>query len=312
MSAFLSLRSLFACLRRRNFPRSVKSGITPILASLSCFLLLSGALRAESSRTTRLDSTQGYSTESAKQMAVAALPLEKLDAQGRMKVRSVLMNLTLFRRMPVRIIDCDPDLYMFLLKHPDVMVNIWNELRISQLQLKELGPNRYRMIEPSGTTADLELIYQSHDVQLLYAEGVYQGTFTRTVRGRALFLLKSGYIRDTDDRYYISSRLDLFLSVEPGAVEWVTKTLQPIIGKIADNNFSQTVAFVGSLSRTTELNSRGVQRLASRLGNVSPRVRDEFFLLTGKIALKPPAVALRRTFEDLEVARKKEKQSTWQ
>jgi hypothetical protein len=275
--------------------------------ALLCLLMIPGSLKADSSRATRLDPTQGYSSDSAKQMAIGALPLGKLDAQGRMKVHSVVTNITLFRRMPVRVIDCDPELYLFLVRHPDVLVNVWNVLRISQLQLKESAPNHFRMQESSGTTANLEIIYQSHDTQLLYAEGVYEGTVARSVKGRALFLLKTGYIRDVDDRYYISNRLDLFLSVEPGAVEWVTRTLQPVIGKIADNNFYQTVAFVGSLSRTVELNNRGVQRLASQLYGVSPQVRGEFSMLTDTVARKPTAVTLRRMMEEVEIARQKTK-----
>ena len=68
------------------------------------------------------------------------MPLDKLDAQGRAKVHAVLANITIFRRMPVRVVDCDPDLYLFLVRHPDVVINIWNTLKISQLQLKQTGP----------------------------------------------------------------------------------------------------------------------------------------------------------------------------
>ena len=34
------------------------------------------------------------------------------------KVDAVLANVALFRRMPVRVIPCDPDLYLFLVRHP--------------------------------------------------------------------------------------------------------------------------------------------------------------------------------------------------
>ena len=50
-------------------------------------------------------------------------------------------------------------------------------------------------------------------------------------------VLKTGYVRETDGRYYVTSRLDTFLSVERGGVELLTKTLHPLVGNIADNNF---------------------------------------------------------------------------
>jgi hypothetical protein len=58
------------------------------------------------------------------------------------------------------------------------------------------------------------------------------------------------------------------------------------LGKIADLNFLQTVAFVGSLSKTAEVNTPGVRRLASRLTAIEPDVRDQFALLAERVAQK--------------------------
>ena len=265
-----------------------------------CFGVLSIAsvLRADAAS----DPAQAHTSEAVKQSVIQSLPLDKLDAQGRAKVHNVVSNVTMFRRLPVQVVDCDPDLYLFVVRHPDVIVNTWRTLKISQLQLKETGTDKFQMKEVSGTTADLELLYKGHDTHILYAEGNYEGAILKQkVRGQALFVLKTGYVRETDNRYYITSRLDVLLSVDPGAVELVTKTIQPIIGKIADNNFSQTVAFVSSLSRTTELNSMGVQRMALQLPDVRPEVRNQFASLADTIAQKPTAVSLRRLAEIKEI-----------
>jgi hypothetical protein len=306
MFAFSTFRTILMGLGKGNFFGDKRRKLAGILAAVFC-VVLSGPLAADSPSSRREESPQVRRGESIRQLAIGAIPLDKLDGPDRMKVRSVLENTTLFHRMPVRVIDCDPDLYLFITRHPDVAVNIWNVLKISQLQLRETAPKQYWMKETTGTTVNLELLYQSHDTQLLYAEGDYRGSVALSVKGRALFLLKTNYLRDTDNRYYISSRMDMFLSVEPGAVQWVTKTLQPILGSIADNNFHQTVAFVGSLSRTIEVNSRGVQRLGTQLNGVSPQIRNEFIKLTDDIARKPTAVALRQVEEDVETARQQQK-----
>ena len=260
------------------------------------------AMRGDLHAETVSDPSQAHTSEAVKQSVIQSLPLDKLDAEGRAKVRSVVSNVTMFRRLPVQVVDCDPDLYLFVVRHPDVIVNTWRALKVSQLQLKETGPDKFRMKEVSGTTADLELLYKSHDTHILYAEGTYEGAILKQqVKGRAIFVLKTGYIRETDNRYYITSRLDTLLSVDPGAVELVTKTFQPIIGKIADNNFNQTVSFVSSLSQTIELNSMGVQRMALQLPEVRPEVRNQFASLADTIAQKPTAVAFRRLTEMKEI-----------
>jgi hypothetical protein len=84
--------------------------------------------------------------------------------------------------------------------------------------------------------------------------------------------------------------LDSFVTIEPITVELLTKTIQPIVGKTADNNFVQTVNFVGSLSRTIEVNSLSVQRLAGRLEHVPPDVRSQFAGLAAHLAQKTAAV----------------------
>jgi hypothetical protein len=277
-----------------------------IVALAICFCSF-GAIQAqtETSKTIRPDFFQGHSGESVRQSAIQSLPMDKLDAQDRAKVHAVLANVTIFRRLPVRVVDCDPDLYLFLVRHPDVVINIWNTLKISQLQLKQTGPKEFRLKEDSGVTADLEYLYRGHDTHLIYAEGVYEGaTFSRQVKGAGLFCLKSGYIRETDGRYYITSRLDAFISIEPSAVELVAKTLHPLLGATADNNFTQTIAFVGSLSRNAEQNSRSIQRLAAKLNNVQPDVREQFAQLAENISEKPSSLLLRQISEIKTVARK--------
>src|SRR5436190_23442273 len=61
----------------------------------------------------------------AKREAIAAIPFDKLEANMRRKVSAVVTNPSIYRRLPVQVTDCDPDLYLFLVRHPEVVVNIW-------------------------------------------------------------------------------------------------------------------------------------------------------------------------------------------
>lgn len=225
----------------------------------------------------RLQNLTGTNSQTVRNEAIAAIPIDKLDAKSQAKVREVLANLTVFRRLPIRVIECDPELYLFAVRHPDVIVGMWETLKLSQLQLRRTGPNNFRVVESDGTTITFEYLYQTYDTHIVYAEGVYTGALAnRTVRGSCVCVLKTGYVRETNGRYYITSRLDAFLSVEPGAIEIVAKTLQPIGGRIADSNFVQTLAFVAGLSETAETNPEGLHRLSRRLANIAPEIREQF------------------------------------
>jgi hypothetical protein len=244
----------------------------------------------------RKDPHQPTSSPAARDDAIQSIPFEKFDAASRAKVSSVLNNVTVFRRLPVRVVGCDPDFYLFMVRHPDVMVNLWEVLGLAQLKLRQTGPDTFEVAETEGTKANMQYLYRSHDTHVVYGEWSYTGSLLpRTIHGKCLAILRSGYVRETDGRYYITSRLDAFLSVEPGAVELLTKTLQPLVVKNVDANFVQTVAFVGSLSRTAEVNGRGLQRLTAKLTQVRPEVRQEMSDMVSAVAQKAAAANPRQS-----------------
>jgi hypothetical protein len=138
-----------------------------------------------------------------------------------------------------------------------------------------------------GTQGSIEYLYSSHDLHLIYSEGSYDGPlFVRPVRGRGLLVLKTGYVRETDGRYYVTCRLDAFMNVQQIGAELLTKTFQPLVGKVADMNFTQTAGFLGSVSRTAERNHVGLQRLAGKLSKVQPEVRQRLARLAKQVAEK--------------------------
>jgi hypothetical protein len=291
----------------RTTPQRRQTGRVARLAvvALACGLSLGSSrlLWAGGPLKVRANPRRATTSPAARQSAVQSIPVEKLDAEARAKVASVLSNFSVFRRMPIRVVDCDPHLYLFLLRHPDVVVNIWEVLDVSRLKLRQIGPDTYRIAESANTLATVEFLYRSHDTHVVYAEGTYDGPlFARSIKGSCLMVLKTGYVRETDGRYYITSRLDAFVRVEPGGAELLTKTIHRLVGKVADTNFTQTVAFLGILSRTAEVNCRGVQRLAAKLTRVEPEVRLRLAELAADIARKSRSYSLRETSDPLQVA----------
>ena len=256
------------------------------------------------------DPLKATSSREAREEAIRSIPLDKISGDAQATVKAVLSNVSIYRRMPVRMIQCDPEMYLFLVHHPDVIVNVWQVLGITQIALTQLETDCYRLTDSAGTEGTVRLLYQSPDTHLVYTEGKYEGPFsTRPTQGRVVLLMKTGYVRQPDGQCLITVRLDTFMQVEPGGVELLTKAFQPIMGKIADINFMQTIEFVGSLSRTAEVNCRGVQRLASKLSSVEPDVRDQFADVAQRIAEKAAATAGASPEEPL-VARSAEETST--
>lgn len=277
------------------------------VAAVALLLVVHPLLQAAEAEGLGASLCRATTSAAARQSALQSIPFEKLDAGAKTKVHSVLSDVAVFRRLPIRVVDCDPELYLFLIQHPDVVVNIWEVLKLSNLKLRQTGPTTYQVAEAVGTLANVEYLYRSRDMHVVYAEGTYNGPwFAKPVRGRALILVKSGYVRETDGRHYIVTRLDAFLRIDHGGAELLTKTFHPLVGRTADMNFIQSVAFLGSLSRTAEVNTQGVQRLASRLSHVRPEHRARLAELAADIAQKANSATLGSTSQPIHVASNEE------
>src|SRR5262245_19827523 len=70
-------------------------------------------------------------SRAARDDAARLIPFDKLDPAVAAKVKSVVANPTIFRRMPTQVFDCDPKMYVFLLRNPEVIVNIWQLMGIT-------------------------------------------------------------------------------------------------------------------------------------------------------------------------------------
>ncbi|HEX3726636.1 MAG TPA: hypothetical protein VHV08_10355 [Pirellulales bacterium] len=230
---------------------------------------------------------QGSSGRAAREEAVQSIPMDKIAPGDKEKILATISGTSIFRRLPIQVTACDPDLYLFLVRHPEVIVNIWEVMKISNVALARTGENSFRAADGAGTLCTVKYCYSNHDTQVIFAEGSYDGPlFSRPVRAKCLLVLKSGYMRETNGRYYVTSRLDTFIQIEHAGVELLAKTLQPLVNRSADYNFIETAAFVGTVSRAAEVNAAGVSRLAQKLTNLEPNTRDRFAQIALEVGRK--------------------------
>lgn len=229
--------------------------------------------------------SKGTSSRQARVDAIASLPLDRLTDEDRERVRSVVSNVSIYRRLPTRVIRCDPELYQFTLENPEIMVNIWQLLGLEDVTLQRTGDRTYHVEDGAGTLGKVDFLYRNHDTQVVLGQGEYDGPmFIKPVQGECVILMKSGYVRETDGHYYITARLDVFVRLDRGSTaDILAKTFRPLVGMVADHNFTQTMAFIQSLSDAAEKNPRGMLRLAEKL-SVPESTREEFIAMTGRVA----------------------------
>src|SRR6478736_785137 len=231
--------------------------------------------------------SKASTARSARDEAARSISLARLAPEARERVTAVLNDTSLYRRLPIETVDCEPDLFAFIANNPDVMVNIWQLMGVTNVSLDRLDADHFRCSDGDGTTAKVEVVYRSRDMQVIYAEGFYDGPlFPKTVRGQCVMVLKYAGARAANGRFEETVRLDTFLHVDNIGLEIIAKLFQGVVGRTIDHNFGETVAFMGSMSHTAETNPRGIARVAARLNHVDQARREQFVAVASHVADK--------------------------
>src|SRR5690606_27306231 len=70
-------------------------------------------------------------SRAARAEAIRSIPLDRLAPPAKDKVARVIHDASLFRRLPVQVVECEPELFHFLAGNPEVIVSIWQEMGLT-------------------------------------------------------------------------------------------------------------------------------------------------------------------------------------
>lgn len=261
------------CLRTRS--AFALFGCRLVIDSLRVVILTGLVVASVPSALADEKSLEATTSAEARREALQAIPLKLVDAEYRDEVVGVLEDTSLFRRLPTQIVDCDPAMFTFMAKNPEVLVEIWRELKITRVTLQRIGQKSFRMTDGAGTTGTLTIVEQTCQKNaqnrfLMYAEGAYEGKpFAKPIRAECVLLLRSGSMVENDGRTYVAARLDSFIHIDRASLEIFAKVVHPLVGKTADRNFADTITFLGGFSQAAELQPLKIKHLAESLPNVT-------------------------------------------
>ena len=230
----------------------------------------------------------GTSSTAFRQEAASAIPYRALRPDVAQQIQAVVSDTSIYRRLPVRSMDCDPKLFTFLVRNPDVVVGIWERMGMTQLTMGRIGTYAFESTDGLGTTSRFQLVYGTPNVHVYYGTGYYEGSLLRNrIHGRCVLLLRSKMGKSNEGRDVIFNSLDVFVAIDNGAVDLAAKTLYPLFIRAADSNFVTTSSFVSELSHAAQRNEEGMTDLASQLTRVDTGVRSEFMLVVHEVASRP-------------------------
>ncbi len=233
--------------------------------------------RSRNMHTPPANTPSGSADQRYRNEALRSIPFRQLNANVQAKLKPVLNSPTLYRRMPSQTIECDPDMFVFLVRHPEVTVNIWEKMKITEATVTRTGAYTAKASDGVGTITNVELIYGTPNMHIVFADGVYEGPmFRRKMTGKCVLILRSTYGRDKNNAPTVTSSLDVFMRLDNVGAGLLAKTMFPMLARTADFNFIQTAGFVSKIHKSAEANGPGMERLAASLDKVLPPIRANF------------------------------------
>ena len=229
----------------------------------------------------------GSTSRQARDEAIRAFPLAGLSPEDRAKVTAVLDDVTLYRKLPTQIIECDAALYRYLIEHPEVVISMWRVMGITDIKLDKIDTTSYQADDNAGTKGVLRFLLRSPEVHVLYGDGKYDGALLpRAVRGQTVFLLRNTATTDKFGRTTIQCRLDSFIRMENVTVELLARTFQPLVGHVADHNYRETAVFLNRIHRAAQVNPEGLTQLVEQLDGVDKDTAKAFNKIADDVAAK--------------------------
>jgi hypothetical protein len=229
--------------------------------------------------------TKGSSTRFARKSSLAQLPLDKLTPANRTNAEFVLKDLSMYRVLPKIQFDVNHSAYAFFIAHPDVVVSIWREMKLSEFQMWQTGPYSYEVDAGDGTVGTLEVIHQTPKETIVLCSGVYKSPLiAKPITAKALLYLETEYFPGSDQKLdSVSHQVTMFVSFPSQTVEMAAKILAPVSNVILDRNFKEVSIFMHMMSLAMERQPGWVERISNQLEGVLPVRKPQLLKVAARV-----------------------------
>lgn len=186
----------------------------------------------------------------ARVSASSLLPLlDELPEPMRLKARKVLDKPAMYARGRPETFRCQPEIYHWLLDHPDRAVKAWQRLGARCMNIAARGENSFGCKDNQGTDMVWSAIVSNPREQVWYAEGVVRPGFLLPVVGvKALFVVRIDECRDALGRAAVRHQGEVVLSCDSKAIGLATRLLGASAPGMAEEYIGQIQTFFAALA----------------------------------------------------------------
>jgi hypothetical protein len=183
--------------------------------------------------------------------AAANVPLQAIPERYRDAVRLTIEKPTLFSQGPVEAFACQPQMYYWLLEHPDRGVVAWRRLGAQCVMISERGNGRFGWTDEHGSDLQWDTVYNSNKERIWYAEGkVRPGTLMPLVPVKALVVLRyeEPATEPVNGAKVMQHQADMFLYTDSMGAALATKLFGAAAPRLAEQCVTQMQMFFSGMA----------------------------------------------------------------
>ncbi len=176
------------------------------------------------------------------------LNLESLPPEARERVRAVVEQPTVAAHGPLEIFTCKPEMYRFLMDHPDQTVKLWRRLGAKCIDIEDRGGGSFGWKE-GVSDVHWEVVRDAPHQRIWYAEGQYKPSLLiPAVTFKAVLVLDYVEGKDGSGRSAVRHQMQMILHTDSRAVALATKVLGASAPKMADQFMGQVQMFYAAMA----------------------------------------------------------------
>ena len=208
------------------------------------------------------------------------VPLDQVAPEHRDGVAEVIRDNTFHRKGAAETFPCHPQIYLGLLNEPALTLALWQDLSVSPVRLRQVGPHRYEGTDGAGTTAAWEFVSRSPRLHVLLCDLHYAGPRGNArLEGRIVLIVRSGFFKEVDGAPWVQHDVEAFVKIDSKGWKTVAKTVRPLIEKLLEDQVQEAGWFVSLMGRLVEGYPNWAAQVTRKQAQIPAETRQGFLAL---------------------------------
>ncbi len=206
--------------------------------------------------------------------------LERVPLARRSEVREIMADPTFVRTVHLEAV-ADPEVFIYLLDHPDLNSALGRGLQIAPARLARVGPGRYEGDDGEWNSGTLEVLWAEGDRRAFLEQGVSRGWWFGDIAGRVVAV--TGFSREGRQ---LRGEVEVWAKIDQGVVDRLLRFLAPMLGGFLDHKMREQF---GIAFRVAERAADDPDRFCSGLAGLAEGSSEDREELAGLAGCPRPA-----------------------